>query len=186
MENPNIIVVEDERGLADLYQSWLEEEYGDVNVAYTGGDALDKIDHETDIVFLDRRIPDLSGDEVLERVREQGFSGWVVMVTAVDPTTEIIEMDFDAYLPKPVEKEDLVTLVETVQTRADYNTKVREYTATITKIQTLQEAIDDERIDESEFYHELQKYADELRQEIEETVDDIEDVMVTPDDIPAA
>ncbi|MDY7082664.1 MAG: response regulator, partial [Halobacteria archaeon] len=61
---PTIVVVDDEQAVADMYYEWLEGEY-DVKKAYDGEEALEKIDQDTDLVLLDRRMPGMSGDEVL-------------------------------------------------------------------------------------------------------------------------
>ncbi len=44
----------------------------------------------------------MSGDEVLDTIAERGIDPAVVMVTAVDPDFDIVEMPFDEYLTKPV------------------------------------------------------------------------------------
>ena len=79
----------------------------DVRTAYGGEEALEKADEDVDLVFLDRQMPDMSGDDVLERVRERGLDCRVVMVTAVDPDFDIVEMPFDDYLTKPVMRDDV-------------------------------------------------------------------------------
>ncbi len=81
---PLVLVVEDEPDLADLYATWLRGEYR-VRVAYGGREALEKLDDEVEVVLLDRRMPDLSGDEALKEIRERGFDCRVAMVTAVEP-----------------------------------------------------------------------------------------------------
>jgi len=60
------------------------------------------MDDEVDAVLLDRRMPDVHGDEVLARLREEGCDCPVIMTTAVDPGMDILEMDFEDYLCKPV------------------------------------------------------------------------------------
>jgi len=77
----------------------------EVRTAYSGEEALEKVDEDVDIVLLDRLLPDLPdlpGDEVLERVRERGLDCRVVMVTAVDPDFDIVELPVDEYIHKPV------------------------------------------------------------------------------------
>ncbi|WP_435333512.1 response regulator transcription factor [Haloarchaeobius sp. TZWWS8] len=113
MDEPTILVVDDEQTLADLYATWLGEEY-ETETAYGGAQALSMIDEATDIVLLDRRMPDWSGDEVLDELRMQGYDCWVVMVTAVDPGLDLIELDVHDYLTKPVSETTLVRLVESL------------------------------------------------------------------------
>ncbi len=173
MLNPKILVVDDEEELADLYWAWISEKH-DADKAYSGTEALDTVDDTYDIVFLDRRIPDISGQEILSKIRGRGLECWVVMVTAVDPKEEILDMEFDAYLSKPVTQNDLLTAVEEIKERAEYNEKVREYTATMSKINALNQTMDESRRDSSPFYKELVDHAEMLKQELSTTVDHFE------------
>lgn len=94
-----ILVVEDERDVADLYTTLLATKY-DVQTAYNGQQALELVDETIDIVLLDRRMPGLSGDEVLQEIDSRNYECQVVLVTAVEPDFDIIELGFDAYVKK--------------------------------------------------------------------------------------
>ena len=98
MSDPTVLVVEDEPDIAALYSGFLEERY-DVTVAETATEAVDRVDAAVDVVLLDRRLPDGSGDDVLEHIRESGYDCRVAMVTAVEPDFDIIDMGFDLYSP---------------------------------------------------------------------------------------
>ena len=69
---PTILVVDDERQLADLYATWVGDDYA-VRTAYDGQSALEQADEAVDVVLLDRHMPDLTGDEVLGRIRDRGL-----------------------------------------------------------------------------------------------------------------
>ena len=101
-DTATVLVVDDEEEVADVYALRLRNEY-DTRVAYGGEDALETIDVDVDVVLLDRRMPDIPGDEVLEQIREKGYDCRIIMLTAVDPGLDIVEMPFDEYLCKPVE-----------------------------------------------------------------------------------
>ena len=105
-DTATVLVVDDEEEVADVYALRLRNEY-DTRVAYGGEDALETIDVDVDVVLLDRRMPDIPGDEVLEQIREKGYDCRIIMLTAVDPGLDIVEMPFDEYLVKPVEKDTL-------------------------------------------------------------------------------
>ncbi|WP_345779977.1 response regulator transcription factor [Natrinema marinum] len=113
VEEPRVLMVDDEKKVADAYALRLED-VADVTVAYGGEEALEVVDDQTvpDVVLLDRHMPGLSGDEVLERLRERDLKTRVVMVTAIDPGLDIVDMPFDDYLSKPVEREDLHAAVD--------------------------------------------------------------------------
>ncbi len=133
---PRAVVVEDEPGLADLYADVLGEEYA-VETALDGEAALSAIEETTDIVILDRRLPKLHGDEVLERIRARGYDCPVVMVTAVDPDLDIADLPFESYLTKPVETEELLQAVDEQLTEVDYEQKIRRYRRVRAKIELL-------------------------------------------------
>jgi DNA-binding response OmpR family regulator len=110
---PTVLMVDDEKRVADGYALRLDD-VADVTVAYDGEEALDTVDDglEPDIVLLDRHMPGMSGDEVLTRIRERDVESRIVMVTAVDPGLDVLDMPFDDYLSKPVEREDLLAVVD--------------------------------------------------------------------------
>lgn len=127
-DKPVILVVEDEVDVAETYEIWLSAKY-DVTVAPNGRDALAAITDEVDVVLLDRMMPGLSGDQVLETIRDRDLDCRVAMVTAVEPDFDIITMGFDAYLSKPVSKDRLHETVDCLLERASYSDLLQEYYA---------------------------------------------------------
>lgn len=108
---PRVLMVDDQKEVADAYALRLEG-VADVRVAYGGQEALSMVETETpDVILLDRHMPILSGDEVLRRLRDRECATRIVMVTAIDPAVDILEMPFDDYLSKPVERDDLRAVV---------------------------------------------------------------------------
>jgi len=110
---PSVLMVDDEKRVADSYALRLDD-IADVTVAYSGEEALEVVDDgpTPDVVLLDRHMPEMSGDEVLTRLRERNIESRIVMVTAVDPGLDVLDMPFDDYLSKPVEREDLLAVVD--------------------------------------------------------------------------
>lgn len=169
MDASNVLIVEDEPELAEAYAVWVGGDYTTETV-YNGEDALNEVGEDTDIVFLDRGLPDKSGDEVLAEIRERGHDCWVVIVTGNDPNPEFSSYDFDAFLSKPVDREEVETVLETIETRSEYHEVVREYTAVQTRLDVLYDSIDDDRKTESEFYQDLI----EREERLEERMDELE------------
>ncbi len=163
---PVVLVVEDDRQLADLYTDWLAEIYA-VRTAYDGDSALRLLDNEVDVVLLDRLMPDLSGDTVLETVRARDLDCRVAMVTAVKPDFDIVEMGFDEYLVKPVYRDDLSQTVETLLTRAAYVEQFREYHALADKRVVLETEKTDAELDASDEYTALTTKLVRLREQLE-------------------
>jgi len=168
-EDPEVLVVDDEARLADLFAAWIGTERP-VATAYDGESALEQMRDSVEVVLLDRRMPGLSGDEVLGEIRDQGYDCRVVMVTAVDPDFDIIEMGFDDYLVKPVSKDELLDIVEKVQTRSTYESEVQEYYSLVSKKALLESEKPDRELDNNEEYIELTERVDELRDRIDDTM----------------
>ena len=110
---PRVLMVDDEKQVADAYALRLQD-VADVTVAYGGEEALSVVEEgrPPDVVLLDRHMPGLSGDEVLAELRERELTTRVIMVTAIDPDLGIVEMPFDDYLSKPVDRADLHAAID--------------------------------------------------------------------------
>ncbi|UIO99068.1 HalX domain-containing protein [Halobaculum sp. CBA1158] len=166
---PVVFVVEDEPDLADLYAAWLGTDY-DVRSAYGGHEALEELSDDIDVILLDRRMPGLSGDEVLDEVRDRGIDARVAMVTAVEPDFDIVAMGFDDYLVKPVTREALLDTVEGLYSRSAYDSRMQEFFAVSSKMAVLESEKGRAALEESEEYAELEARAAELREELDEDV----------------
>jgi DNA-binding response OmpR family regulator len=173
-EPPLVLVVEDERDLADLYATWLRDEYR-VRVAYGGREAIEQLDDEVDIALLDRRMPDLSGDETLQAIREEGIECRVAMVTAVEPDFDIVEMGFDDYLVKPVSRDALKGTVENLLLRNTYDDGIQELFALASKKALLESEKDPATLDANEEYQELSERVATLRSDLDETLASFDD-----------
>jgi DNA-binding response OmpR family regulator len=166
-DTPLVLVVEDERDLSDLYRAWLSTSYR-VRTVHDGRTALDELDDEVDIVLLDRRMPDLSGDEVLDRIRERELDCRVAMVTAVEPDTDIIDMAFDDYLVKPVSEAELVRMVESLRIRDEYGDGVKRLFALASKKALLESEKDRIALESSGDYQQLRTDLDALRADLDD------------------
>ncbi|WP_247729309.1 response regulator transcription factor [Halovivax limisalsi] len=169
---PTILIVDDERELADLYATWVADEYA-VRTAYDGRSALERADETVDIVLLDRQLPDLNGNEVLARIRDRGLDCWVIMLTAVDPGFDIVSFDIDDYVTKPVSRSTLVRIVENLRVKSRYtDTDRRELASISNKLETLEdaEAVDD--VEETRAYRELERDMKRLSDSLVERADE--------------
>jgi len=170
---PQVLIVEDETDLADLYAIYLSDLY-EVQTANDGRTALELVGDDTDIVLLDRRMPDMTGDEVLTEIRSRGIDCRVAMITAVEPDLDIVEMPFDDYLVKPVTREDLHGLVEVLLRRAGYDERTQEFFRLASKKAAL-ESTPDVSVEEENEYQELTQRMEELRENLDETLSDLTD-----------
>ena len=170
---PHVLIVEDETDLADLYAIYLSDIY-EVQTANDGETALELVDEGTDIVLLDRRMPDMTGDEVLAEIRARGIDCRVAMITAVEPDLDIVEMPFDDYLVKPVTRDDLHGLVEILLRRAGYDARAQEFFQLASKKAAL-ESTPDVSVEEESEYQELTERMEELREHLDETLSELTD-----------
>jgi len=169
---PLVLVVEDEPDLADLYAAWLGDDYR-VRTAYGGHEALDvldDVDGTVDAILLDRRMPGLSGDEVLAAVRERGVDCRVAMVTAVEPDFDILEMGFDDYLVKPVASDTLRETVEGLLQRGEYDTGVQDLFALTSKKAMLEAEKSASELADSEEYQALAEEIETLRADVDDSL----------------
>ena len=164
-DTPVILVVDDEAELADLYARWLDDY--EVRVATGGEEALDVATEEVDVALLDRRMPTMTGDEVLAALRERGIDCRVAMITAVEPDVDIVDMPFDDYMVKPITRDQLHSVVEVLLSRRHFDDRTQEFFALASKKATLEGAQKD---DESEEYERLTRRMDQLREELDETL----------------
>ncbi|GIE36331.1 DNA-binding response regulator [Actinoplanes italicus] len=110
-----ILVVEDERLLADAIAEWLREESHAVDVAGDGAAALERIGvNDYDVVVLDRDLPRVHGDEVCRRMVAGGVEARVLMLTAaaeVGDRVAGLSLGADDYLTKPFAMPELAARV---------------------------------------------------------------------------
>ena len=172
-QSPLVLVVEDEPDLADLYAAWLGDEYR-VRTAYGGQEALEELnatDNEVDAILLDRRMPGLSGDEVLSAVRERGVDCRIAMVTAVEPDFDILKMGFDDYLVKPVTSDTLRETVEGLLRRGEYDTEMQELFSLTWKKAMLEAEKSVSELASNDEYQRLTDRIGELRSKADESLE---------------
>jgi DNA-binding response OmpR family regulator len=103
---PRILIVEDERRVAEFLRDALAEFGYAVEVAFGGADALNKVnENAADLVLLDLNLPDMPGFEVLERLRARSSTIPVVIVSGnTDPMMAQAAIALGAvdYIAKPV------------------------------------------------------------------------------------
>jgi len=168
-----VLVVEDETDLADMYAAYLQEY--DTEVVYGGEEALDRLETETyDIVLLDRRMPIVSGNEVLAFVEEQGIDCRVAMVTAVNPDFDIIDLRIDDYVIKPVTREQLRETVGRLVTLEEYNEQMQQLTSKKLKRNVLEVEKTQAALQDSEEFRQLETEIEQLEAEVDSLADELD------------
>lgn len=100
-----VLIVEDDRSMAELLQKGLEEENHVVSVAHDGAEGLELTQsYQFDVLVLDWMLPRMDGLELARRVRKSGRSFPILMLTARDAVPDIVkglDAGADDYLTKP-------------------------------------------------------------------------------------
>ena len=168
-----VLVVDDEEEVAEVFSLWLRDRY-ETRVATSGAAALEEIDG-VDLVLLDRRMPDLSGDETLARMRERGFDGPVAMVTAIDPDFDIVDMEFDDYLVKPISKEELGETVERLLSIHSYDERTQDQFALARKLAALEVEKDESELEANEEYSALRRQFEDAQGALDEAFTEMDE-----------
>lgn len=163
-----VLIVEDQEGLAAAFGTVLSAEYS-TRTAHSGERALEQIDGSIDAVILDRRMPGLSGDDVVEALEERGMDVPVAMLTAVEPDVDILDLSIDTYVTKPIDNTDLLHLVEVLLERASYDERVREFFSIVAKRRALERA----ETDTTEALAELSDRQAQLRAQLESELEEV-------------
>jgi DNA-binding response OmpR family regulator len=118
-----ILLVEDERVTRRRIQKMLEDAGHDVTAATNGNEALSCLDKETfDLVLLDIWMPEMSGLDVLNEMRNGSARPKVVVMTADDTPQTLVDAvrhQVYQYMAKPVEPEELLAIVEKAVQKSD-------------------------------------------------------------------
>jgi CheY-like chemotaxis protein len=176
---PAVLMVDDEKEVADAYALRLEGA-ADVTVAYSGADALAEIDGQSppDVVLLDRHMPGTSGDEVLRRLEQRGIRTKVIMVTAIDPELEVLDLPFDDYLCKPVDRADLRSAVQQQCQVLGYEL-LGAYFRAESKRAVLEAELPPDRLDDHEEFTTLERETDRLSDRIRDLLPEAEKLLAS-------
>lgn len=174
-DRPNVLVVDDEQEVADAYALRVKGAC-DVEAVYDGETALERAsDRPIDVLLLDRHMPGLSGDEVLASLADRGFDGQIVMVTAIDPGFDVLDMPFDDYLCKPLEREDVRAAVDHQCTVLGYELLGEYFSVESTRSVLEAELSIDERSDHPE-YADVERRSQRLKRRIRRLLDDADEL----------
>jgi two-component system, OmpR family, copper resistance phosphate regulon response regulator CusR len=123
MEDLNILVIEDEKKIADSLKQGLNENSFCVEVAYDGRSGLGLFaDGNYDMIILDLNLPDISGYEVSKEIRANNSKVPIIMLTAlstVDDKVEGFESGADDYLVKPFDFKELIARIRALMKRSN-------------------------------------------------------------------
>lgn len=107
-----MLIVEDDEEVAKLLQTWAQQFYDEtvtIHVEQTVADSKATLDSlpALDIAILDRKLPDGTGNDILEAMTGT-FDAITLMITGSSPESEIIQLPINDYVIKPIDEETLV------------------------------------------------------------------------------
>jgi two-component system response regulator MprA len=116
-----VLIIEDEKGMAELLKKGLEEENHRVALAFDGQEGLELAKtYEFDAIVLDLMLPRVDGFEVARRLRHAGNQTPILILTARDAVPDIVkglDLGADDYLTKPFSFEEFLARLRTVARR---------------------------------------------------------------------
>ena len=112
---PRVLLVEDSTSLAILYKQYVKDEPYDIFHVETGREAIRFIEkNRPQLVILDLKLPDMSGEDVLDWITEHNIVSSVIIATAhgsVDLAVNLIHKGAEDFLEKPINADRLKTSV---------------------------------------------------------------------------
>jgi two-component system OmpR family response regulator len=115
----NVLVVDDTKNIRMILTKCLELEGYEVLTASDGKQALELfMTHSFDLAFLDIKLPEIRGTEVLKRIREHGIKTPVIIITAyatVKNAVDCTNMGAVAYVQKPFSADKIRTVLKEIE-----------------------------------------------------------------------
>lgn len=116
-----VLIVEDEKRLAQALGQIMEEQRYNVDMVYDGQDGLDYgLSGQYDVIVLDVMLPKMDGFSVVKKLRENNISVPVLMLTARDEISDKVtglDCGADDYMTKPFSPEELLARIRALSRR---------------------------------------------------------------------
>ncbi len=111
-----ILVVDDEKEIADLLEIYLKNDGYQVYKFYNGADAIQCIEtQKIDLAILDVMLPDIDGFRICQRIREQFFYPIIMLTAKIEDVDKIMGLTIgaDDYITKPFNPLEVVARIKT-------------------------------------------------------------------------
>ncbi len=116
-----VLVVDDERNIVQLVRLYLSKEGFDVDSAFDGKQALEKVhNHRPDLIVLDLMMPEMDGLTVCRELRKTSNVPIIILTARTDDVDKVVglELGADDYVTKPFNPRELVARVKAVLRRS--------------------------------------------------------------------
>lgn len=103
-----LLIVDDERGIVDMLKTCFSSQY-EVLTAYSGQEALQKVEYQPDLILLDINMPEIDGLSVCKMIRESITCPILFLTARIESADKIIgfQAGADDYILKPFDLDEL-------------------------------------------------------------------------------
>ena len=140
-----LLIIEDEKQVADNLKEGLEQHRFSVDVAYNGKDGYYLAGgYDYDIIILDLMLPDMDGEDLCRKFRNDGNKSFILMLTAkkqLDNIVNGLDCGADDYLTKPFEFSELLARIRALLRRTS------KYKSNILKVSDISLDIEKEKVE---------------------------------------
>jgi len=125
---PSILIIEDDPMASSALSDYSSNPFK-VRTVSRGEDGIRHYTKDTDLVILDRKLDDMSGDTVATEIKEKDQHALILVVSGIDPEDNILDLPVDCYLKKPVSRTELRSRISDILNRQGLELEQREYLA---------------------------------------------------------
>ncbi len=111
MSEKRILIVDDDKSINAVFKTMLEEHGYTVNIASSGQEALSLEDSLFNLVILDIKLPDITGDEVAKVMKERRMADNIVLMTGYPELEDCIDtlgVGIQEILLKPISPDEIL------------------------------------------------------------------------------
>ena len=107
-----ILIVDDERGIVDTMKAYFSPQY-EVLTAYSGEEAIQKVERQPDLILLDINMPGMDGLTVCQTIREHIACPILFLTARIESSDKItgFQAGADDYIVKPVDLDELAARI---------------------------------------------------------------------------
>lgn len=151
--NSVVLIIEDDGTLANDYASWLPEYT--VLIATDTDAVYDQLENDVDIVLLDRGFSETPSEEILSSILAHGINCQIGLLSAANTTNNVLHLDVDEHIPRPVNREEFRATVARLDDRHDVMQLVETYLTLVDRKRSFERRKDPSALEDDSHYKQL-------------------------------
>ena len=115
MSKKKILIIDDDKSITTVFKMMLEEQGYNVHTAPSGKEAISLAEPSYDLVILDIKLPDITGDEVAKVMKERGMADNIVLMTGYPELEDCIDslgVGIQEILIKPISPDEVLRVAK--------------------------------------------------------------------------